>query len=141
MLPNLPIYIHIVFILTVALTLYFLFKTSWSGTVIIIAIGWLTIQAILSYKGFYLNSMANPARIVFALLPPMILILFVLITKRGKKFTRRLDLKTLHLLHIVRIPVELCLYWLYLRKAVPGLVTFAGNNMDIITGITVPILY
>jgi hypothetical protein len=141
MLTNLPAYLTIVFILTVILTLYFLWKASSSKTAVIVAIVWLVVQGALSYEGFYLNSAGVPPRITLALLPPLVLIILVLITKGGKKFTRRLDLKTLHLLHIVRIPVELCLYWLSLRKALPELVTFTGNNMDIITGITVPILY
>jgi hypothetical protein len=141
MLPNLPAYITIVFILTVILTIYFLFKASWSITPIIVAIVWLSIQGILSYNGFYLNSEGTVSEIAVALLPPLVFIILVLSTKRGKKFIRRLDLRTIHLLHIVRIPVELCLYWLSLRKAVPELMTFAGENLDIITGITAPILY
>ena len=44
-------------------------------------------------------------------------------------------------MHIVRIPVEVCLYWLYLHKTVPELMTFAGDNMDIAVGITAPVLY
>ena len=141
MLPNLPVYINIVFILTVILAVYFLWKASYSMIAVIVVIGWLAIQGILSYKGFYLNSAGTPPRIALAILPPLVLIILVLITKKGKKFTRRLDLRTLHLLHIVRIPVELCLYWLSLRKAVPELMTFAGNNFDIITGITAIVLY
>jgi hypothetical protein len=141
MLPNLPAYIPIVFILTVILAIYLLFRASWSGIVVAIALVWLAIQGILSFTGFYLNTAGSVPRISLAILPPLVLILLILITKKGKKFTRRLDLRALHLLHIVRIPVELCLYWLSLRKAVPELVTFAGNNMDIITGITVPILF
>ena len=141
MLPNLPAYISIVFILTVILTLWFLWKTSSSTTAVIVVVVRLAINGVLSYTGFYLNSSGTPPRIALAVLPPLILIVFVLTTRRGKKFIRRLNLKTLHLLHIVRIPVEICLYWLSLRKAVPELITFAGNNWDIITGITVPILY
>jgi hypothetical protein len=141
MLPNLPAYISIVFILTVILTLWFLWKVSSSATAVIVAVVWLAIQGVLSYTGFYQNSSGTPPRIALAILPPLVLIILVLTTKRGKKFTRRLDLKTLHLLHIVRIPVELCLYWLSLQKAVPELMTFAGENFDIITGITAIILY
>jgi hypothetical protein len=47
----------------------------------------------------------------------------------------------LTLLHVVRIPVELSLYWLASHKAVPGLMTFAGSNFDIIAGITAPVMY
>jgi hypothetical protein len=141
MLPDLPAYISIVFILTVILTLWFLWKASSSKTVVMVAVAWLAIQGVLAYKGFYENSSGTPPRLALAVLPPLVLIIVILVTPAGTRFTRRLDLRTLHLLHIVRIPVEICLYWLSLRKAVPELMTFAGNNLDIITGITVPILY
>ena len=141
MLAGLPVYINIVFILTVMLTLWFLWKASSSKTVVMLALIWLAIQGILSWFGFYLNSSAIPPAIVFAVLPPLILIIFLLTTKKAKRFIRRLDLKMLHLLHVVRIPVELCLYWLTLRKAVPELMTFEGDNFDIVTGITVPMIY
>jgi hypothetical protein len=138
MLPGLPVYIYIVFILTVMLTVFFLWKASSSKMAVIVAIVWLTIQAVLSYAGVYVNT---SLWIAFALLPPLIFIILLLATKAGNRFTKRLRLKTLHLLHIVRIPVELCLYWLSLHKAVPELMTFRGDNFDIITGITVPMIY
>ena len=141
MLPNLPAYIYIVFIFTVLLTLWFLWKASFSPTTIIVAVVWLVIQGVLSYTGFYQNVSGMPPRLALAVVPALILIILLLVTKDGKKFTDQLNLKTLHLLHIVRIPVELCLYWLSIQKAVPELMTFAGNNLDIVTGITAPILY
>lgn len=141
MLPNLPAYITIVFILTTLLTLWFLWKASHSYSAMIIIITWLIIQGILSYAGFYKNSMATPPRFALAVLPPLVVIILVLTTKQGNVFIRGLKLKTLHLMHIVRIPVEVCLYWLFLHKSVPELMTFAGDNMDIIVGITAPILY
>ncbi|MBK5269982.1 MAG: hypothetical protein JJE22_03105 [Bacteroidia bacterium] len=141
MLANLPAYITIVFILTCFLTLWFLWKASNSMTVVIVALIWLLIQGILSYSGFYLNSQGTPPRIALAVIPPLILIILILSTKPGTQFIRHLKLKRLHLLHIVRIPVEFCLYWLSVHKAVPELMTFAGNNFDIAVGITAPILY
>lgn len=138
MLPGLPVYIYPVFILTVLLTLFFLWKASSSNIAVIIAGVWLLIQAVLAYAGAYLNTLLW---IVFAILPPLIFIILLLATKAGNKFIRRLRLRTLHLLHIVRIPVELCLYWHSLHRAVPELMTFRGDNFDIITGITVPMIY
>ncbi|MFD2555125.1 hypothetical protein [Sphingobacterium tabacisoli] len=43
-------------------------------------------------------------------------------------------------LNIVRIPVELVLFWLFLNGAIPELMTFEGRNFDIIAGITAPIV-
>jgi hypothetical protein len=52
-----------------------------------------------------------------------------------------IDLKTVALLHIVRVPVEVVLYWLLVHKAVPAVMTFEGNNFDIVSGISAPIIY
>ena len=48
---------------------------------------------------------------------------------------------TLTLLHVVRVPVELCLYWLFLNKSIPQLMTFEGRNFDILAGLAGPIIF
>jgi hypothetical protein len=141
MIPNLPPYVNIVFILTVLVAFWFLWKASSSVTAMIVAGIWLVLHGILSYKGFYLDSLTTPPRLALAVLPPLVLIILLLATPGGKKFTQRLDLKTLLLMNIVRIPVEICLYWLFLHKAVPELITFAGSNLDMISGISAPMIY
>jgi hypothetical protein len=141
MLSGLPVYISVVFVLTALLTLFFLWKVSSSKMAVIVMAGWLALQGILAYTGFYLNTSDSFPRIIWSLIPPFGLIIFMLVTKRGTKFTRRLKLKTLHLLHIVRIPTELCLYWLSVYQAVPELMTFRGDNFDIVTGFTALMLY
>ncbi|HEX4849485.1 MAG TPA: hypothetical protein VFV08_01700, partial [Puia sp.] len=69
---------------------------------------------------------------------PLITIVLLLIKRRG--FTDRLSIEALTYLHTVRIPVELLLYWLFLSKQVPQLMTFEGRNFDIIAGITAPFI-
>jgi hypothetical protein len=51
-----------------------------------------------------------------------------------------LPLRNITWVNIVRIPVELCLYLLFVNKAVPELMTFEGRNWDILSGISVPII-
>jgi hypothetical protein len=62
-------------------------------------------------------------------------------TSPGRTYIDSLDLKTLTLLHIVRIPVEMVLYWLFVYKTVPEIMTFEGRNFDILSGITAPFVY
>lgn len=50
-------------------------------------------------------------------------------------------LKYLTLIHVVRVPVELVLYFLFVYKAVPELMTFEGRNFDILAGLTAPFIY
>ena len=48
--------------------------------------------------------------------------------------------KTLTLVHIVRIPVELTIFWLFQSKLMPQIMTFEGWNFDILSGISAPII-
>jgi hypothetical protein len=74
-------------------------------------------------------------------LPPLITILIIFNTKAGKHFIDGLNIKTLTIFHIIRIPVELALYGLFLHHAVPGLMTFEGRNFDVLSGLSAPIVY
>ena len=71
---------------------------------------------------------------------PLLLIAGLFVTRSGRQFTDSLNLRALTLLHIVRIPVELVLFRLYLHKAIPGLMTFEGMNPDILSGLSAMLL-
>ncbi len=43
-------------------------------------------------------------------------------------------------LNVVRIPVEIVLFLLFLHNAVPEIMTFEGRNFDIIAGISAPFI-
>lgn len=51
------------------------------------------------------------------------------------------NVKALTLLHVVRVPVELTLYWLFLYKVIPVIMTFEGRNFDILCGLSAPVVY
>jgi len=141
-MEQLPFYISIIFVLNAFLTILLLYKaTNYSKSILIIILSLLAFQAIISLSGFYKVTNETPPRFALLLLPPIVLIVFLFITKRGKRLIDGFDVKTLTLLHIVRIPVELVLYWLYLHKAVPKVMTFEGRNFDILCGLTAPFVY
>ena len=52
-----------------------------------------------------------------------------------------MPLKILTILHVVRIPVEIALFWLYQAKQIPQSMTFENGNFDILSGISAPIIY
>jgi hypothetical protein len=141
-MEHLPIYISTVFVLTTFLTAALLYKsTNYSKPVIVAAILWLALQAIVSLTGFYTVTTGTPPRFGLLLIPPVIFIIILFLTRKGKSAIDGFNAKTLTLLHIVRIPVELTLYWLFLYKAVPGVITFEGRNFDILCGLTAPFIY
>ena len=62
-------------------------------------------------------------------------------TTKGRQYLNNLDQKSLTILHIVRIPIELVLFWLFIHKTVPQLMTFEGRNLDILSGLTAPVIF
>jgi hypothetical protein len=103
---------------------------------------WLLIQAVLSFNNFY-NSNVNlfpPKIALFGVLPLIVTIALLFATAKGREFIDSLSLVNITYLHVVRIPVEIVLFWLFLNKAVPELMTFAGRNFDIMAGLTAPFI-
>lgn len=140
---NLPTYIPLIFILITALTLYLFLKAvkySKLETFSILSI-WLALQGSLGYIGFYMVIETEPVRFFLALPLAFLYITVLFISKKRRKWIEDLDFKTLTLIHVVRIPVELVLYGLFVNETVPELMTFSGRNFDILAGITAPFVY
>jgi hypothetical protein len=152
MIPNLPVYIPFIFGLTTLLTfilLYILLRSAatlrasvMAGRAGIILAAWLALQAVLSLGQVYsAHTEAIPPRIMLiGILPCILFIVIFFISAKGRAYADSLSLKKITGLHIVRVPVELVLYWLSLHQAVPVLMTFEGRNFDILAGITAPLM-
>ena len=142
-MEHLPFYISLVMCLSTFYCLYFLTRAAsqYTTRILLIAVVWLLLQSILAGNDFYANTTDMPPRFLLAVLPPLLLITGSFITKKGIYFIDRLDLKSLVLLHAVRIPVEIVLFWLFLNKKVPEIMTFEGQNFDVFSGITSLIIY
>lgn len=137
-----PLYISLIFALTVLISVYLFFKAvNSSKTVLAVIILWIITQSIISVTGFYKSENTVPPRFALLIMPPLLMILLLFITKKGKSFIDQLNIKTLTIIHIIRIPVELVLWALFLNKAIPELMTFEGRNFDVLSGITAPIVY
>jgi hypothetical protein len=148
MIENLPAYVSVTFILTTFLTvgifLYAIKRGAFTSTATkflsFLLPFWLIFQATLAIGGFFLNTEAVPPRLfLFAFLPSLAAIILLFILAR-KNFIEQLPLRALTYLHVIRIPVELVLLWLYQGGQVPQLMTFEGRNFDILAGITAPIM-
>lgn len=141
-LDTVPTYVGLAFLATTLLTIWLFFRASHSSKLSLgIIISWAIMHSIVALAGFYLEISVIPPRILLSLLPVFIFIGILFNTQKGKAFIDNLSLEKLTLLHIVRVPVEIVLYWLFLYKAIPELMTFEGRNFDILAGITAPIVY
>lgn len=140
-MQTLPFYVYAVFILTVITTIGLFYKAAdYSKRLLIIISAWVIFQSVLGMNNFYtINTL--PPRFLLLALPPVLLLLTLLATPAGRRFIDRLHLGTLTLLHLIRIPVEIVLYWLFLHKAIPAAMTFEGRNFDIFSGLTAPFIW
>lgn len=141
-MEHIAIALKAAFVITSLLTVYLFYKASNQSKVFVLLVFfWMAIQLCLGLAGFYQDASTTPPRFILLILPPFLLIAGMFLTSKGKRFVDGLDLKQLTLLHTIRIPVEIVLYYLFTAKAIPQLMTFEGRNFDIISGLTAPLIY
>lgn len=138
---NLPAYMSLFFAATTLFTVWFFYTAAGKPvSLLLIIFAWMAVQAVIALSGYYTVTHTMPPRFLLLVLPPLLLIMILLATAAGKKFTGSLDIKTLTLLHIIRVPVEIVLYLLFTYKTIPQLMTFEGRNFDILSGISAPVV-
>ncbi|HEX6280425.1 MAG TPA: hypothetical protein VFZ49_10490, partial [Pyrinomonadaceae bacterium] len=115
---------------------------SWPGRLLLaFVLAWMAITALLARAGFYQNFDVVPPR-TFALgALPFLLIPIVYLLFFRDSFLTKLPLTVLTIIHVIRIPIEIVLLWLYQSGQVPVEMTFEGRNFDILSGITAPFVY
>lgn len=141
-MDKLPAYISLVFALTTFATVWLFYLATKSSTItLVILMLWLIVQTVIGLSGFYTITDTLPPRFLILILPPLLFIIALFVTSKGRKYIDSLDATSLTILHIIRIPVELVLFWLFIHKAVPKLLTFEGRNFDILSGLTAPLIF
>jgi len=130
------------FILITLLTVYLFYRASnQSRYFLFLIVLWMLIQAFLGLTNFYLKEFTKPPRFLFLIIPPTLLIMGLFLTVSGRKYINSFAIKKLTLLHFLRIPVEISLYFLFIAQAIPQIMTFEGRNFDILAGLTAPLIY
>jgi hypothetical protein len=141
-MSHLPLPIIGFFLLTTLLALFVFSKAvHGSKTAVIGSILWMCVQSAIALSGFYLVTNTLPPHFIAAVAPPLLLIVGLFSTAAGRRFLDGMGLKWCVLIHSIRIFVELNLYWLFLYKQVPAQMTFEAGNLDILAGLTAPIIW
>lgn len=105
-----------------------------------IAGAWIVLVTAVGLTGFF-TVITQPPRMLLAVAPPTLFVILLMVTRGGKRFIDGLDMRVLTLIQTLRIFVELGLYGLYTYGTIPGEMTFRGGNLDIISGITAPVIF
>ena len=145
---DLPGYIGLVFLATTIATISFLFfavrltATNTSKKISLITLmllsAWMLSTFVLARSGFFHQPTALPPRMFFGFLPPLLTIVCLLVIPQSRRFMERIPITVLTYTHIIRVPVEMVLWWLATYEVAPYLLTFEGVNYDILSGVTAP---
>lgn len=135
--PEIPVYISLLFVCATFVAVAFFYKAAhYSKPLLLVLLSWMLLQALIARTGFYSNVPVQPARFALLLGLPLLSIILLFSTRRGRRFLDALDLQILTLLHSVRVLVEVVLLALYLHHTVPQLMTFEGRNFDVLSGLS-----
>ncbi len=150
MIEQIPFYVSFIFVVTTLITLLYFIQilntaihsAATKYRIILGLVFWLLTQGLLAFNGLYSTDkdFLPPKIILFGILPAILFIAFVFVNPLGRKLISDFSLKQLTYLSVIRIPVELVLFWLYLCGTIPKLMTFEGRNLDILAGVSAPIV-
>jgi hypothetical protein len=124
-------------ITTLLFLLFFYLGTGRNKRVLFASIFWLILMSSFSLTGFFQNTNTIPPRFLIVLVGNIAFIAFLY----ARLKTVALDYHYALLVHALRIQVEITLYFLFLRKQVPEIMTFNSLNFDIIIGISALIFF
>ncbi len=146
-MENIPPYVEWTFIAIVLSVLAFLsygFQSSYPGKknlsptfAITIVIGWVFLVSTVTFYGFF-EDFTFPPRLMLYVAIPVATIVITLIIPRTRRRLNEISITTLHYIHIIRVPLEMVLWWLSVAAVLPKELTFEGSNLDIISGISAP---
>jgi hypothetical protein len=132
-----PLDISLLFGAALLVTLIWFYFSSNSKSALLLILAWAGIQSVLALTGIFTDVKALPPKLVMlGVFPAFVIILIVLLSKRGKAFISQLNLKTLTWFHSIRVIVEIVLALLYHQGLVPVEMTFEGRNFDILSGLS-----
>ena len=141
-MSHLPLSIILLFLVTAVLAfVLFAFAVRGSSRAVFICLVWIGLQSAVALSGFYLATRTLPPHLVLAIAPPLILIAVLFLTVGGRRFMDRMSLEWSVLIHSIRVLVEINLYVLFLYKQVPALMTFEAGNLDILAGLSAPVIW
>ena len=94
-MENLPTYISLIFALTTIATVWLFYKaTKNSGPTLIILLIWLILHTVIGLSGFYTVTETVPPRFLLLVLPPLLFIIGLFVTVKGRKYLDSLDIKS-----------------------------------------------
>ena len=102
--------------------------------------GWLALTAALAGRGFFEDFYALPPHMLLAIGPPLLAVLALAASGRHDPLLAALPPSWPIAAQTFRVLVEIVLWRLAVAGVAPEIMTFTGRNVDILVGLTAPIV-
>ena len=102
--------------------------------------GWTLFISILGLTGFLRDFSIFPPRIMIVLVIPLIAMVAITFSKTGTAILEFVPAKTIVLLQVFRVFVEILLWSMFLQNILPVQMSFEGRNFDVLSGLTAPLV-
>ncbi len=144
---DLPSYISFTFATCVIATFGFIYYAihqaggSKSRVVLIstsVLVIWIALVSLITTQGFFRDYEVFPPRLMVGVALMALTIITLFIIPGTRNFLAQMPISTLTYIHIIRVPVEIVLWWLFVFGTVDVAMTFKGYNYDILSGISAP---
>jgi len=103
-------------------------------------VGWLALTAVLAERGFFDDFRSLPPRFLPLLGLPVLALLALTFSRRVAPLLAVLPPAWPIAAQAFRIPVEIVLWRLAVAGVIPELLSFHGRNVDILVGLTAPVV-
>jgi hypothetical protein len=103
-------------------------------------VGWLALTAVLAERGFFEDFQSLPPRMLLGVGLPLLTILAFTVSRRVAPLLAAVPPVWLVAAQTFRIPVEIVLWQLAVAGVIPELLSFHGRNVDILVGLTAPVV-
>lgn len=145
-MDDIPLHVKIIFIGCIIAAFSFLYfavkqtgkKSNLPTIFLTLLCIWLFFISLVTFQDYFLDFDSRPPRLILFVLINFVVITLLFLIRRSRNFIGRMPITTLTHIHIIRVPIEMVLWWLFLGGVVPEAITFEGVNYDILTGITAP---
>ncbi len=101
---------------------------------------WLAVTAGLARAGVFRHFDALPPRVMVAAMTCTVALVAFSRGASGRRFVAAASLVGITALQCFRVPVEMALHALYTRDLVPVQMTWSGRNLDVLVGLTAPVV-
>jgi hypothetical protein len=103
-------------------------------------VGWLALTGVLAERGFFEDFQSMPPRMLLGIGLPLLTLLALAFSRRLAPLLAALPPAWPVAAQTFRIPVEIVLWQLAVAGAIPELLSFHGRNVDILVGLTAPVV-